>query len=1167
MDYYTNPPYYLTAYGLAVKYGYQGTEQEFVDELMNGAAHAAEAASVSAAEALAKAQLAETAAGYAAESAAGALESAAAAASSASAASASAEDAADYAGRIADPVGGLVTGWLEENVDPETGYVIDGSLTVSGAAADALKTGAVRDVTNTLLSGGNVGPAVSVTWSQGGISSSSGSTANNDARIRTSIIRGTAAALSIISVHRVDVLVYAYRYSINSSHYVGAVTTDFVPCPADKRILIPLDKGLAYCVVARYPDDADILPAEGSGITIQKFAMARADSSAAAALLGGDKTLTGFDFSWTSGTLSEASGSENTSERVMRTDFLRIVPGSVLKFVGEGGSSRVAFAYYYDEAKSYIKRVDIVGGDSALVPNNAAYVRLTYGYTTASGETLNDGFAEMPKYKISINEDRTQFILDVLGYLPTTVVKGYIRPSGVIAESTGVSSYPVFELPVGRTVKVKIWGPWKYSVMQGDAANNLKKTHRLVTQSEIEVEHPFVGFTFYKYDENGDPVDADPDDFKNEVVLFLGDRATDSAQLTHDVPENIGVLNVINRAYQMAKLTYTAAADLPTQVNTERYPGYVPAGEKVTGVMYSSVRSEGLYVPQLYLPEDGARAALQRPDLLRRGLLVYGGVVLRHRRRGPHDDLLRRLSGHGDHRESEPLRAEARRHAELRREPYCHCDGHRAGLAWADLHDRGNGPGQLQLAPDDPQPEAVPGEHPVAVFRQPVRGVSLSLHLQGALHAEPVGQPRRRGRGACVQRVPVAPPGRGRQLEAWRNRGDRRHGRRGVYAGGAGEVRRRGRGMGRRGHAIHSGGTAAELRFSGRRELPCVSDGRDGELRPGVLRCDVGQRVLRGERGSGRGVLRVGYGDRGERELLRRRSRFLRLPGRQLVLCAERRGDRGRGGCDPPRRRDVPHESRVQDAVRPVFQRSDVCDDSVKEGENMSAEAVIAVARGELGYTEYPPGSNLTKYWLDYGAAMQGQPWCVAFLWWCFEEAGERMAFFGGGKTASCSVLLRWYREQGLTVLVDQVQPGDIVLLNFYGGTEPEHCGLVTDVSYWSDGHRAVYTIEGNTTLGGEGSQDNGGCVAGKLRYEYQIVAVCRPQYKADAGAIPQGPAAEAPPEKEPVDDITGHWAEDSIRRCIERGLMQGYPDGSFQPDKPVTRAELATVLRRLEGG
>jgi hypothetical protein len=49
-----------------------------------------------------------------------------------------------------------------------------------------------------------------------------------------------------------------------------------------------------------------------------------------------------------------------------------------------------------------------------------------------------------------------------------------------------------------------------------------------------------------------------------------------------------------------------------------------------------------------------------------------------------------------------------------------------------------------------------------------------------------------------------------------------------------------------------------------------------------------------------------------------------------------------------------------------------------------------------------------------------------------------------------------------------------------------------------------------------------------------------------------------------PRDDITGHWAEQEIRRCIQRGIIKGYPDGSFQPEKPVTRAELATVLDRL---
>ncbi|MCQ2316377.1 MAG: S-layer homology domain-containing protein [Bacteroidales bacterium] len=33
----------------------------------------------------------------------------------------------------------------------------------------------------------------------------------------------------------------------------------------------------------------------------------------------------------------------------------------------------------------------------------------------------------------------------------------------------------------------------------------------------------------------------------------------------------------------------------------------------------------------------------------------------------------------------------------------------------------------------------------------------------------------------------------------------------------------------------------------------------------------------------------------------------------------------------------------------------------------------------------------------------------------------------------------------------------------------------------------------------------------------------------------------------------------------MAQGLMQGYPDGSFRPDTPVTRAELATILRRMK--
>lgn len=46
--------------------------------------------------------------------------------------------------------------------------------------------------------------------------------------------------------------------------------------------------------------------------------------------------------------------------------------------------------------------------------------------------------------------------------------------------------------------------------------------------------------------------------------------------------------------------------------------------------------------------------------------------------------------------------------------------------------------------------------------------------------------------------------------------------------------------------------------------------------------------------------------------------------------------------------------------------------------------------------------------------------------------------------------------------------------------------------------------------------------------------------------------------------DIKNHWAEESILEVVEAGLMVGYTDGTFKPDKPITRAELATVLKYL---
>ena len=58
----------------------------------------------------------------------------------------------------------------------------------------------------------------------------------------------------------------------------------------------------------------------------------------------------------------------------------------------------------------------------------------------------------------------------------------------------------------------------------------------------------------------------------------------------------------------------------------------------------------------------------------------------------------------------------------------------------------------------------------------------------------------------------------------------------------------------------------------------------------------------------------------------------------------------------------------------------------------------------------------------------------------------------------------------------------------------------------------------------------------------------------------------EAPPQDSDP-DYAGHWAEKHITWVLERGLMAGYPDGTFRPDQPLTRAEMAVILKRLQYG
>ncbi len=48
--------------------------------------------------------------------------------------------------------------------------------------------------------------------------------------------------------------------------------------------------------------------------------------------------------------------------------------------------------------------------------------------------------------------------------------------------------------------------------------------------------------------------------------------------------------------------------------------------------------------------------------------------------------------------------------------------------------------------------------------------------------------------------------------------------------------------------------------------------------------------------------------------------------------------------------------------------------------------------------------------------------------------------------------------------------------------------------------------------------------------------------------------------------DISGHWARETIEQCLSDGIVAGMPDGSFQPNKNVTRAEFATMVNKAFG-
>ncbi|MGB4311297.1 MAG: S-layer homology domain-containing protein, partial [Natronincolaceae bacterium] len=55
-----------------------------------------------------------------------------------------------------------------------------------------------------------------------------------------------------------------------------------------------------------------------------------------------------------------------------------------------------------------------------------------------------------------------------------------------------------------------------------------------------------------------------------------------------------------------------------------------------------------------------------------------------------------------------------------------------------------------------------------------------------------------------------------------------------------------------------------------------------------------------------------------------------------------------------------------------------------------------------------------------------------------------------------------------------------------------------------------------------------------------------------------------SPFEADGFSDIAGHWANKFINSAAKKGWVKGYPDGTFKPDRHITRAEFVTLVNAV---
>lgn len=329
------------------------------------------------------------------------------------------------------------------------------------------------------------------------------------------------------------------------------------------------------------------------------------------------------------------------------------------------------FIVYYDESMNYLQAVPESGWlkDSRTVRpsdvSGARYVRFVFCHMTTAGAdnsysftnnglTLPEGCSIKSTSAAATNiELDTSLmvagmaadaaavgeILSRLGWIPLPAfVQGARKVDGSISTSASVVNFnitmaePVY-VGIGKTLSVHLAEGWTGSLNYGPSPTGpWSKANAGITSGNYVTQNEYLFVNLSKNDENGAAVNVTPMMAAQEKALLLLHGAAANDELQYDMPENLGVINLRKRAHQLVALEYTVTNTLIRYNGSTAMKTY-RAGDTVSGMVYSSARTEESFVPQTVSIHTFMTAVLNpksylytRQDPMSNQKLYYGAV-------------------------------------------------------------------------------------------------------------------------------------------------------------------------------------------------------------------------------------------------------------------------------------------------------------------------------------------------------------------------------------------------------------------------------------------------------------------------------------------------------------------------------------------------------------